>query len=122
MWKRASDFPAENVRELNERLDTKGDLEKQRAWDTAVSGLEKRGVLVVRHKFTSLRRTTLGATTSGRDLLQVIDRTTLTDFSDASPLVGQLQDAWMSDIQIHAAQAVGGRISAKEILAALSLS
>lgn len=121
MWKRASDFPAKDIRQWNERLDLKGDIERQRAWDSAVAGLERRGVLVLRHKFTALGRTTLGGTASGNDLLQVTYGGALTDLSEASPLVRQLQDSWMSDLQIHAAQPIGGRISAKEILAALSL-
>jgi HD superfamily phosphohydrolase len=116
MWKRPSDFPVDDIREWNRRLDSKGDIERQRAWDLAVSRLETRGVLVLRHKFNAI-----GTTTYGEDTLQVADGRRLADLSAASSLLSQLKDAWMGDVQIHAAQPVSGSISAKEIVAALSL-
>lgn len=122
MWKRAADFPVGDIREWNKGLDTQGDIERQRSWDTAVSRLEERGVLILKHKFTALGRTTLSTTAYGSDLLQVVDFTGMTDLSQASPLVRQLQDAWTSDVQVHAAQPIGGRISSKEIVAALTLT
>jgi HD superfamily phosphohydrolase len=122
MWKRVEAFPEKDIRQWNESLRTNGDIERERSWDRAVAGLEQRGVLVLRHKFTAVRRTTLATDSSGNDVLQVVDQTGKTDISQASPLVRQLQEAWMSDVQIHAAQPVGGRISAKEVIDALTLS
>jgi HD superfamily phosphohydrolase len=117
LWKRRSAFPVDDLRKWNQALDSKGDIERERAWDNSVRLLETRGVLVLRHKFSAI-----GTTTYGEDLLQVVEEGSLTDLSTISSLVPQLKDAWMGDVQIHAAQAVRGNMSAKQVVAALSFS
>jgi hypothetical protein len=57
MWKRTSDFPVEDIRAWNRGLDSKGDIERQRAWDASVRRLEDRGVLILRHKFNAIGTT-----------------------------------------------------------------
>jgi HD superfamily phosphohydrolase len=104
LWKRVVDFPVDSLKEWNERLPARTEVERLRQWDNAVRGLREDGVLVIRHRFEPWKpsaatkdheqpKSALSFYDPGSGLIPV------TEFSYP---VEALREGWMRDLQVHA--------------------
>lgn len=120
LWKRVVDFPEKDLRAWNMRLPARTDVEGRGAWDDAVRGLRKDGVLVVRHSFepwkpsntTKKRRESalsfyVPENPPGKRLIPV---------SRVSYPVAALREGWLQDVQVHAYATSKSAISKHEVL------
>lgn len=119
LWKRVFEFPAD-LANWNRALPERDDPDASAAWEKAHSELEEKDVLVVRHSFKPWERLDKTDPDSGSVLgvWEGNDRK-LVPLTEVSPLIKELRNAWLADIQVHGFAAEEGLIDAADLLGSL---
>lgn len=102
LWKRPSDFPAEDRAAWNRRLPGHADLERRAAFDRIRSELAAEGILIAELGFRPWN-----ARADRESALQVITPAGLRPLTQLSPLTRALAGAWESELHLMAFAASG---------------
>lgn len=96
LWKRPSDFPAEDRVAWNRRLPGRDDVEFRAAWDGLAEELRGEGLLLHRLPFTPW-----DSGPDGESELQVVVGGEHRPLTKLAPLVRALAGAWADELQVH---------------------
>lgn len=111
LWKRAADFPADDVAQWNRRLPDRDHLERQTAWAEIRTAAAGEGILIERLPFRPYR-----TADDGESELLVRAPGGPVPLTKLSSLVRALDQAWAGELQVFAFADRRGRTTPQEVI------